>query len=100
MNSPTSELEIWDVMYERRGSISHATLDRPKALSALNRAITKELKSVFEDSRDDCTVRGVILIGSGDRAFAAGAVISEVANDTAVEAEDKPQLGLARGFLG
>ena len=47
----------------------------------------------FEDARDDAAVRGVILTGAGDKAFVAGADISEMANDTPAEAEDKTRHG-------
>jgi Enoyl-CoA hydratase/isomerase len=78
-----------------KGSIAYVTLNRPKVLNALNKALMAELKAAFEDSRDDSAVRGVILTGAGDRAFAAGADISELANDTAVEAEEKSRIGQA-----
>ena len=42
----------------------------------------QELRTVFEDARDDAAVRGVILTGAGDKAFIAGADIGEMANDT------------------
>ena len=48
-----------------------------------------ELRAAFEDARDDSAVRGVILTGAGDKAFAAGADIGEMDNDTAVTAEQK-----------
>ena len=58
-------------------------------LNALNKQAVAELKAAFEDARDDVAVRGVIFTGAGDKAFIAGADISEVAKVTAVQAEDK-----------
>ena len=55
------------------------TLNRPKVLNALNKATIAELSEVFDDARDDAAVRGVILTGAGDKAFAAGADIGEMA---------------------
>jgi len=95
MNSQDSLLQLENVLYEKKGSIAYVTLNRPKVLNALNKALMAELKAAFEDSRDDSAVRGVILTGAGDRAFAAGADISELANDTAVEAEEKSRIGQA-----
>ena len=69
------------------------TLNRPKVLNALNKATIADLVEVFEDARDDAAVLGVILTGAGDKAFAAGADISEMANDTPTEAEDKTRRG-------
>ena len=62
-------------------------------LNALNRQ-SCELKAAFEDARDDAAVRGVILTGAGDKAFAAGADIAEMSNYTAVE--QKRRLGDAQ----
>jgi enoyl-CoA hydratase/carnithine racemase len=95
MSSPASSLKLENVLYEKKGPIAYVTLNRPKVLNALNKAIIAELKAAFEDSRDDFAVRGIILTGAGDKAFAAGADISEIVNDTAVEAEEKTRYGQA-----
>jgi enoyl-CoA hydratase len=63
--------------------------------NALDTALIAELKEAFKDCRDDSAVRGVILTGAGDKAFAAGADITELLNDTAVEAEEKSRNGQA-----
>ena len=55
------------------------TLNRPKVLNALNTPTWQDLRTAFEDARDEPTVRGVILTGAGDKAFIAGADISELA---------------------
>jgi len=64
-------------------------------LNALNKTIVAELKAAFEDARDDSTVRGIVLTGAGEKAFAAGADISEVLNDSPLEAEEKTRFGQA-----
>ena len=63
------------------------TVNRPKVLNALNHRTWADLRAAFEEARDDADVRGVILTGAGDKAFIAGADISELAHVTAVEAE-------------
>lgn len=88
MSSSTSALTFENILYEKNGPIAKVTLNRPKVLNALNKAVFSELKAGFEDARDDSNVRGVILTGSGDKAFAAGADIAEMANYTAFEAEE------------
>lgn len=93
MRTPSLQLE--EVLYEKKGSIAHVTMNRPKVLNALNNMLMAELKTVFEDSRDDPAVRGVILTGAGDKAFAAGADIGELLNDTALEAQEKSRNGQA-----
>lgn len=92
MSSPaTATLE--NVLYEKKGPIAYVTLNRPKVLNALNQKTWEELRSAFEDARDDAAVRGVIVTGAGDKAFAAGADISELAQTTAVEAEKGSSYG-------
>jgi enoyl-CoA hydratase len=62
-------------------------------LNALNHRTWEDLRSAFVDARDDAAVRGVILTGAGDKAFIAGADISELATATAVEAEEGSNFG-------
>ena len=50
-------------------------------------------ESAFEDARDDIAIRGAILTGAGDKAFIAGADITELATITAVEAEKSSSYG-------
>jgi len=92
--APTAET-IENVLYEKRDGIAYVTLDRPKVLYALNQATWESLHTVFEDVRDDASVRGVILTGAGDKAFIAGADIGELAHVTAVEAEESSSYGQA-----
>src|SRR4029079_14478179 len=77
------------------GTIAYVTLNRPKVLNALNTKTWQDLKTAFEDARDDTAVRGVILTGAGDKAFIAGADISELTRLTAVEAEKSSAFGQA-----
>jgi enoyl-CoA hydratase/carnithine racemase len=86
-------LTLENVLYEKRSGIAYVTLNRPKVLNALNTPTWKDLKRAFEDARDDAAVRGVILTGAGDKAFIAGADISELAHVTAVEAEKSSSYG-------
>ena len=65
-------------------------MNRPKVLNALNHRTFEDLKTAFEDARDDAQVRGVILTGAGDKAFIAGADISELATTTAVAGGRRP----------
>ena len=95
MGSLASPLKLENVGYEKKGSIAYVALNRPKVMNALNKATIVELRSAFEDARDDSAVRGVIMTGAGDKAFAAGADIAEIANNTAVEAEEATRRGQA-----
>jgi enoyl-CoA hydratase len=86
-------LSLETVTYEKKGAIAYVTLNRPKVLNALNRTTLADLRTAFEDARDDSTVRGVIMTGAGDKSFIAGADINEVATDTPVQAEEKTRRG-------
>ena len=81
MSSPTSLFEFKRILYEKKGRIAYVTFNRPRVFNALDTALIAEVKDAFEDCRDDSAVRGVILTGAGDKAFTAGADISELVND-------------------
>jgi len=82
-----------NLLYEKKGAIAYVTLNRPKVLNALNQRTWENLRTAFEDARDDAEVRGVILTGAGDKAFIAGADISELSHITAIEAEKSSTYG-------
>ena len=88
MSTAVAGSTFQNLLYEKKGAIAYVTLNRPKVLNALNQAVFAELKAAFEDIRDDAAVRGVILTGSGDKAFAAGADIAEMSTSTGVQAEE------------
>ena len=93
MVSTVLTLALENVLYEKRDGIAYVTLNRPKVLNALNTATWRDLQTAFTDARDDASVRGVILTGAGDRAFIAGADISELAHVGAYEAERSSRFG-------
>ena len=93
MNSPADAPALENVLYEKKEGIAYVALNRPKVLNALNQRTWQDLRAAFEDARDDATVRGIILTGAGDKAFIAGADISEIAHITAVEAEQSSRYG-------
>jgi enoyl-CoA hydratase/carnithine racemase len=86
-------LTLANVLYEKKDAIAYVTVNRPKFLNALDTPTWKDLRTAFEDAQSDDTVRGVILTGAGDKAFIAGADISELAHATAVDAEQSSRFG-------
>jgi enoyl-CoA hydratase len=92
-DSSPAVLTLANVLYEKRGATAYVTINRPKVLNALNTATWKDLRTAFEDARDDAAVRGVILTGAGDKAFVAGADISELAHASAIDAERSSRYG-------
>ena len=90
---PTPPPKLENVLCEKKGVIAYVTVNRPKVLNALNAPTWADLRKAFEDARDDAAVRGVILTGAGNKAFIAGADISELAHATALEAEQSSRFG-------
>jgi len=93
MASEKAGLALTNVVYEKKGSTAYVTINRPKVLNALNTPTWSDLRKAFEEARNDASVRGVILTGAGDKAFIAGADISELAQVTAFEAEQSSRFG-------
>ncbi len=87
--TPTFETLI----YAKRNGVAFVTLNRPKQLNALNWQAILDLDAAFRDARDDETVHGVILTGSGDRAFIAGADIGELSQTAAIQAAASTRAG-------
>src|SRR5271168_2184194 len=90
---PRAALALANVRYEKKGPIAYVTVNRPKVLNALNTPTWTDLHTAFEDVKKDASVRGVILTGAGDKAFIAGADISELANVDAYDAEESSRFG-------
>ncbi len=68
--------------------IAVVTLDRPRVLNALNRQTFDELEAVFQQLAADGTIRVILLTGAGEKAFAAGADISELAELSADQGQE------------
>jgi enoyl-CoA hydratase len=90
---PKAALTLANVQYEKKGPIAYVTVNRPKVLNALNTPTWTDLKAAFEEAKADASVRGVILTGAGDKAFIAGADISELAHVDAYDAEESSRFG-------
>jgi len=82
-----------NLLYEVSDGIATVTVNRPKALNALNAATLKDLVSCFAGIAEDAAVKVVILTGSGEKAFVAGADISEMQPLDAVTAREFARLG-------
>jgi len=64
----------------RDGHVATITLSRPEALNAFNTAQLRDLLAVLAEVKTDVGIRAVVLTGAGERAFAAGADIKEMAD--------------------
>ncbi|MBI2872126.1 MAG: enoyl-CoA hydratase/isomerase family protein [Chloroflexi bacterium] len=65
------------IKYEKDGGIASITLNRPGVLNAYNMQMRDEMYQVLEAVQDDPEVAGVLLSGAGERAFCAGADLTE-----------------------
>ena len=80
------------VKTEVQGAVEIITIDRPKALNALNPEVLADLKAAFE-AVDQETVRCIVLTGEGDKSFVAGADIGSMSTMTKAEGEAFGKLG-------
>ena len=83
------------LLLERGDAFAVVTLNRPKVMNALNRALFAELDDAFTTLATDTAVRAIILTGAGEKAFAAGADISELAALSAAEGHELARRGQA-----
>jgi enoyl-CoA hydratase len=86
-------MEFHNLLVEIAENIATVTVNRPKALNALNEETLKELLCCFEGLENDAEVRAVILTGAGEKAFVAGADIAFMKEMGAVAARDFALLG-------
>ena len=83
------------LLLEVDAGVALLTLNRPKVLNALNTEVFDELEAAFAALRADLAVRVILLTGAGEKAFAAGADINELALTDAVSGERKSLRGQA-----
>ena len=73
--------------------IATLVINRPKQLNALNKQTLAEISEAFESMRNDDGVKVVIMTGSGEKAFVAGADIKEFANFSGVQGSELAKIG-------
>jgi enoyl-CoA hydratase len=78
-------MDYTNILSNFRDGITTITINRPSKLNALNSATIKELHEAFEAANEDHNTRVIIITGSGEKAFVAGADISEFANFSEAE---------------
>ncbi|WP_442264997.1 enoyl-CoA hydratase/isomerase family protein [Tenacibaculum sp. ZS6-P6] len=69
-----------NILVENTNEIATITINRPKKLNALNKATIEELHEAFKNLNNDVNTKVILLTGSGEKAFVAGADISEFAH--------------------
>ncbi len=79
-------MEYSNILFDLQDGIGCLTLNRPKALNALNPRTLDELADAIERARVDDTLRVLVITGSGDKAFVAGADITEFTKMNSLDA--------------
>lgn len=85
--------EYQSLLVDKNDGIATVTVNRPSSLNALNKVVLSELQQVFEELENDLEVLAVIITGSGNKSFVAGADITELQKLSALEARDSSILG-------
>jgi enoyl-CoA hydratase len=76
-----------NILIEKQENLAIVTINRPTKLNALNKATIEELHTAFTELNHDTNTKVIILTGSGEKAFVAGADISEFAHFSVTEGE-------------
>jgi len=84
-------MEFKNIIYDKdeKKGLARIVINRPEARNALNQATRAELKEAVGDLKTDKSVRVVIVTGAGDKAFVAGADITEFKGATPVTMEER-----------
>lgn len=81
-------MEFTNVIFQKKGNIALVTINRPKALNAINSKTLKELDSVIDLLETDSEIYAVVITGSGEKAFVAGADITEMKDMNPVKSRE------------
>jgi len=82
-----------NILISRKEGVATITINRPKKLNALNKETIEELHDAFKEAHSGSDTRVIILTGSGEKAFVAGADISEFADFDVEEGADLAKKG-------
>ena len=82
-----------NILLEKENKISVITINRPQSLNALNAQTIKELSTALDTLNDDKETRVIIITGSGEKSFVAGADIKEFSDFNTEKAEELARNG-------
>ena len=86
-------MEFRNLLYEKSDGIATITINRPKALNALNEETIPEFLSSLEDAEKDENVRVIVITGAGEKAFCAGLDLKTVMDISVIKAVETSRLG-------
>lgn len=78
--------------------IANVTLNRPQALNALNKELLGEISSFLDEAKDNSEIRVIVLTGSGEKSFVAGADIKEFSDFAGAQGEELARKGQEQVF--
>lgn len=82
-----------NILVEKKNKIAYITINRPNQLNALNKETIAELHNALNEANEDQNTRVVILTGSGEKSFVAGADIKEFADFSIAQGGELAQKG-------
>jgi len=88
-----ASLAFKNILYDKKDEIATITINRPKALNALNKDALLEIRSAIADAAKDSSIKVVIITGAGTRAFCAGADVAELSGQSPIEITKFIKLG-------
>ncbi|OBA57407.1 enoyl-CoA hydratase [Mycobacterium sp. 1100029.7] len=83
------------VLVERRGNVMVITINRPEARNAINAAVSIGIGDALEEAQHDADVRAVVITGSGDKSFCAGADLKAISRRENIYHPDHGEWGFA-----
>lgn len=87
-----------NILIEKEENVAIVTINRPTKLNALNKATIEELHHAFNELDNDKTIKAILVTGSGEKAFVAGADIAEFAHFSETEGKELAAKGQALLF--
>ena len=81
------------LLFEQEGPLAIVTMNRPKALNALNAELLGEMEELVDEIAKDQSIQAVIITGAGEKAFVAGADITEMLPKSAIEGRNWGKVG-------
>ncbi len=84
-----------NLLTQKKDNITYLTLNRPSVLNALNQPLLLEIKGALEKIKDDPEVQAVVITGSGDKAFSAGADIAYLSQASPLQVRELAMLAVS-----
>nr|WP_298660114.1 enoyl-CoA hydratase-related protein [uncultured Flavobacterium sp.] len=91
-------MSMENILIEKEENVAVVTINRPTKLNALNKATIEELHHAFNELDKDKTIKAILVTGSGEKAFVAGADIAEFAHFSETEGKELAAKGQALLF--